>query len=128
MIIHSLNSKIIIAIDDDQSCLNSYKLFIQTIGLTAITFDSCNDAISFMELSQEPVLCVLLDLHLKRGLSGQESIDTLRKLNRDLPIIIITGDTSPAAKSLTRVTGQPVLIKPFPPKGITDVIDAIRRG
>ena len=69
---------------------------------------------------------MLSDLHLGSGPGGKELVASVRRLcGRELPAILVTGDT--AGEALREVVdgADPVLFKPVQPR---QLLEAIRRA
>ncbi|MBI9053534.1 MAG: sigma-54-dependent Fis family transcriptional regulator [Bacteroidales bacterium] len=94
----------IIIIDDNQSVLNSLKLFLKYKFQEVATISNPNQIIS--ELSKSSFDLILLDMNFSAGINtGNEGIYWLREIknkNPDIPIIMITayGDSELAVKAI----------------------------
>ena len=70
------------------------------------------------------VRCILSDYMLPGSLSGIEAVDLLRqRLGRNIPAILLTGDTSPERLKEARTSGLVVMHKPVK---LPDLLSAIR--
>jgi len=74
------------------------------------------------------VLCIFADLHLEGGLSGVEWLITLKAVADGVPVIVVTGDTTPDGTSIAAKVGYPVLTKPFTPQVLKMILDSIADG
>lgn len=65
-------------------------------------------------------------LHLADGETGLGVADDARAaLKREIPALVLTGDTSPAAQAAARVAGIGLLLKPVDPEELLDRIRAL---
>jgi signal transduction histidine kinase len=80
----------VLLVDDEQQVLDVAGRMLQILGFTVKT---ARDGIEALEAYGGPkgeIVCVLLDLTMPR-MSGEEAFEVLRRLDRDLPIIISSG-------------------------------------
>lgn len=104
----------VLVIDDDALVLMAMAHLARSWGCTVQTADSTEQAIIHAKLSPPDV--VLSDYHLRGQQTGLEAIATLRiLLGRDLPALIVTGDTSPDRLKETTESDISLLHKPLAP-------------
>ena len=118
----------IIVVEDNELCLRAFSAFLDAIGFFVAEFTTCSKAIDFLAKPHPPVFCIFADLHLSGELSGIEWLMALKEVANGTPTIVITGDTSNEASSITATTGYPVLTKPFTPQMIKAILDSIANG
>lgn len=94
-------SKKIFFVDDDKMILNLLEYTFQSRqDYHVITFPSGEDCLANLE--QEPALIVLDHILAGPGenlLSGLETLKELRKINQDIPVVILTGQGDDALLS-----------------------------
>lgn len=100
-------------VDDDLTVLFSYEFMLRTAGWRCLTF---NDAESFLSSEESAPGCLILDVRMP-GLSGLQLQQKLEILERDIPIIFVTGhgDVNMAVQTLRR-GAKDFLLKPVDPK------------
>lgn len=104
----------ILIVEDDP--LDAAHLREQLDGLTIFTFkyhmaDRLEDAVDILSVSCPDL--VFLDLRLPDG-TGSEVIASIRRVNSDVPVVVVTGIEPPDYQELALV--QDVVHKPFADK------------
>lgn len=105
------DSGIVHIVDDDQAVRESLSLLFRSVSLTARTYP---DASSFLDaLDPGQPGCLVCDVRMP-GMSGLQLQERLAELDRDLPIIFISGHGDvPMAVSAMREGAVDFLQKPF---------------
>jgi DNA-binding response OmpR family regulator len=71
---------------------------------------------------------IIVDYRLREGRSGAHVIERLRQvLERDVPSLIVTGDTALESVRTAKASGHPVLHKPAPPGMLRAFLQNARR-
>jgi two-component system, LuxR family, response regulator FixJ len=84
----SSDTVVVHVIDDDDSVRESLEFLLRTARLLVRTYDS---AAAFLEaLPQIQVGCVITDVRMPE-LSGIDLLKLLKELDRDVPVIVMTG-------------------------------------
>ncbi len=107
-------------VDDDESVRESLPDLIKEFGFAARAFSSAEDFLSSSAVDETS--CLILDIALP-GMGGLELREELKRRERKIPIIFITGQRDEAIRA--RVLKQRVagfLLKPF---NDTDLLAAI---
>ena len=101
----------ILVVDDDPLPLHALAEALNAYGVTVLACVSANDAMNHPQLSQVDAL--VADENLQNGLSGSYLLDVLvRTIGRELPGVVVTGNTDPEAVLKISARGWPVLFKP----------------
>ena len=104
----------ILAIEDETSVRSALRRLFKARGLEATIVATANDALT---LVREQGLCpdlVLCDFNLRGSPDGIETIKHLRAaLGRNVPAVVMTGDTRSKTVDSIAAEGVYVLIKPF---------------
>ena len=103
----------VLVVDDDQSVRDVGKNMLEKIGFNVITAADGQEAVEIFRSRADEINCVLLDLTMPR-LSGEESFHELRKIRKDIRVIIYSGYSEEA--TIQRFINQGVsefLQKPF---------------
>lgn len=124
----SLAGHLVVIIDDDDAIREAMQLFLTTQHATVITAESIEDAMRKLSNNNQPPSLVISDYRLRNETTGTSAIECIREeYNRDIPAIIITGDTRITDSSEIQDVAHHVLHKPIDiselQKSIADVID-----
>lgn len=118
----------IIVIEDNKDCREAIIAFLENHSYDAIGLECIENAFDFLGSCAENIFCILLDLHLSRGLTGREGVAALLSAAPKTPVVILTGDTSDEARAIERETSCPVLAKPTHPSAIVSLLAEIKAG
>ncbi len=116
----------ILLIEDDPVVLDSSRLLLETLGLKVATATTGSEVFSCLEANGGgwPDL-IIADQRLP-GETGVEVIQRIRNaLRRDIPAIILTGDTSPEAVKLFETSSLSVMYKPVDCSGLVALIQRL---
>lgn len=113
----------VLVIDDEIQVLKSMKQTLEDWGCVVLLSESARDALRQMALSEfEPDL-ILSDYRLRGDHNGIDTVCALREsFDREVPAIILTGDTSPEKLKQVTDSGLELMHKPI---GIADLHDAL---
>ena len=95
-------------VDDDPAILDSLKFLLELSGLEVATYAS---AAAFLGNAGPLPSCVILDQHMPQ-MTGLELAVRLRRQDAHLPVLLITGSSSPAIVARAAQLGIQVLEKP----------------
>jgi DNA-binding NtrC family response regulator len=102
----------VLIVDDEERFRITLKKLLTANGLDTNAVGSGLEAIE--ELQQQPYDVILLDVKMP-GMSGIEALAELKKINRDVEVIILTGHASvDVAVEIMRLGGYEYLLKPCP--------------
>lgn len=115
-------------IDDDREIRRSTSQMLEVMGVEVYAAESAEQAVQHLGLSGRVPDLLISDYRLGAH-NGIQAIAQLREeFNRDIPAILITGDTSPAHIERFRSTGLQVLYKPLSgPQLVAAVAEELRR-
>ena len=103
----------ILLVDDDPDVLESMGALVQSLGFRVLTAVSGERARELYLQGGEAIGCVITDLTMP-GMDGWETLEALRRLNPDLPAILVSGyDRSQAMAGEHTELPQAFLGKPF---------------
>ena len=112
----------VMVIDDDIEVLKATSVLLNKWGCRVVTATSTADALEKIN-SAGNVDLILSDLRLPGNETGIQVLDSIRKqLGRDVPAILITGDTKPERIGLAQQSGYKVLHKPLKPAQLRTAI------
>jgi FixJ family two-component response regulator len=104
-------------VDDEESVRKAIERLLRSVGLHARIFASGGE---FLAAADEcPPSCVVLDLHMP-GMSGFGVMESLRGR---FPVVVITGNDSPEARSQSLRSGAVAYLRK--PVGDKELLEAI---
>ena len=104
---------LIAIIDDDPGIRRSSRLMLESLGASVFTAESGEVAVQQLGIEGKEPQLILCDYRLE-GSNGIETIARLREeFNRDIPAILITGETSAHEMAAFRQSELRVLYKPL---------------
>jgi signal transduction histidine kinase/CheY-like chemotaxis protein len=118
-----LSTQTILVVDDEEPIREGLLMLLQEWGFQAMTAANAQQAEQAVTALEGRVDLVLTDLHLGGGPDGVEVIAAVRRLcGRDIPAILVTGDTAHGAESPVLAGSDLVLFKPVQPRRLFDAL------
>ena len=112
----AMNGRHVLIIDDDDIIRYAMAGMLEGWGCSCETAESLTDAIAYSPRVPDILLC---DYRLRDEHNGAETIDHLRRyFERDIPALLITGDTAPDRLREAMTSGIPLLHKPVQPQAL----------
>lgn len=109
-----LAAKLIVVVDDEAMILNASRLLLEQAQCSVITAGSGAEALQLLAASPRVPDALICDHRLRKDETGIEVIAALRnEFNREIPAVLITGDTSPQQLQAIASAGLSVLHKPI---------------
>lgn len=122
----SLDGKIVLVIDDDQSILDGMETLLQSWGCQVMLAESIADAVQQVE-KKIPDL-IIADYRLRENLTGIDAIKVINKqLATQIPAVLVTGDTDPDRLREAKNSGLPLLHKPVRPAKLRTMMGRLFR-
>lgn len=116
----------ILLVDDEHAVLTVALAILSTMSWKVVTAHSGEEAVdTFKTLLAEKRKpeCVILDLTMPGGLSGFETLQQIKALDDDVPVIACSGYFEDNARELCRALGfADALEKPYTPDTLTTVV------
>ncbi|MFZ2449553.1 MAG: hybrid sensor histidine kinase/response regulator [Methylovulum miyakonense] len=104
----------VLVIDDDESVRTGMLHLLRDWGCDCDAVESIDEALSLIQT--RPPGLVISDFRLCDKRTGAEAIEALRAvLGKQLPALLITGDTAPSRLRDAQASGLPLLHKPVSP-------------
>lgn len=114
--IEELTATTILVIDDDTTQLQAMKGLFSYWGCRMMSARSAEQASAILAKTDQVPDLILADYRLAEGLTGADAIRRLQgELKRDVPGVILTGDTEPSRLREARKSGFKLLHKPIDP-------------
>lgn len=114
----------VLLLEDDPGLRQASTRWLAARGLDVAAASSGSEAMRIASGGFAPDL-VICDLHLADGENGVEALQRLRAMSgRELPALVLSGDSSEAARAVARVEGVGMLLKPVDPD---ELLAAMRR-
>ncbi len=108
--LEKLNNRHVLVVDDDEGVQLGTESLLKGLGMTVTS--AANEASALQKFRTHPVDVVLMDLRLADGDDGFETVQKLRSVKQDIPVIVISGDTGPDRLKKASSFGCAWLVKP----------------
>ena len=119
----------LLVIEDETSVRSALNRILSSHGIGVIAAATVSEAVTLInqkDLCPDLVLC---DYNLPGPMNGVESIKSLRAtLARNLPAIVMTGDTRSKTIEAIASHGMPVLVKPFLADELIQLVNRLCRS
>lgn len=116
--IASLNP-LVIVVDDDAAVRNSLKFLLEIDGFAVRTYESAQELARGDDSSD--CRCLIVD-HEMPHMTGFELVAALRKEGSEIPVILISGNVTPALKTRASNLGVPIIEKAIMGDGLIELI------
>ena len=111
-----LQRRLIVIVDDDEAVRLAVQSAVQDHGCDTLVADSADGAIRLLSRTRREPSALLVDYRLGGGVTGDQAVGRIRQvLGKEVPAVIITGDTSGQSLRGLRQGGYRVLNKPVEP-------------
>nr|WP_175800282.1 hybrid sensor histidine kinase/response regulator [Burkholderia anthina] len=118
--------KTILVVDDDRDVLAGMQTLLRAWGHVVVAAQSMERAIELATSHRAELDMIVTDFRLAGHVTGADVVRAvLRATGREIPAIIVTGDTSPAGIHAASSSGFSVLHKPLDPQEMQMLIDAM---
>ena len=117
----------VIVIDDNPDVLRGNRLLFEVEGYEVIAASSGANAIRLLENSPSPPDVIVSDFHLGNRETGIDVICNIRKkLQKNIPAILMTGDTTSLMRNVKDIVGNCYIISK--PANIEELIEVLSRA
>lgn len=108
----TLEGKTVMVIDDEETVRIALRYQLQKWGAEVLEASCVASALEESSISSPDI--ILADFRLRKGETGNKAIKAIRKTTkRDIPSILITGDTAPKRLQKAKKSGLMLLHKPI---------------
>jgi DNA-binding NtrC family response regulator len=112
----------VLVIDDDRHMRLACMRALTKAGWSAVGAETGDEGLQELRNGINRIDLILLD-QLMPGLSGLDTLEQIRNINPDLPVIIMTGyTTEEATRDLKQQGAFDCLCKPFTPEQLREVV------
>lgn len=113
----------VLVIEDDRLVLDALDTLLREWGCVTTRAESFDQAMERLSGAAAAPDLIVADLRLKGAANGIVAIRQIaRALGTDIPGLILTGETDPIRLREARLSGYPILHKPFPPLALRAVV------
>jgi CheY-like chemotaxis protein len=116
----------VVLIDDDAPIVAAASFILGKVGCIVVAAASGPQALQALATSTRVPDAIVCDYELDDDCKGTDVIRDLREeFNRDIPALLVTGDTSGAAEASARDMSLPVLYKPLDAAALRDSLESL---
>ena len=124
----SLQGARIVVIDDERDVRDSMVALLRAWGCVVFAFPTSDAAIHFMASGSSRPGLIIVDYRLRAGATGLEAaIEMRRALGEDIPVLMISGESSAAELARIAASGYPLLHKPVSPAKLRSLLAHLLR-
>jgi signal transduction histidine kinase/ActR/RegA family two-component response regulator len=116
----------VLLVEDDELILATMRDLLGKWGCNVFAASSLDSAMSHLGSLINRLDLIIADYRLRNNTTGIQVIDKLESaLNRKIPAVIVTGDTSPQILQTILQTGRYVLHKPVSPQKLREFVNEV---
>lgn len=113
-------------IEDAQEVRDGMELMLDSKGYTTLIADSATSLLKVLKQTNQCPDVLVSDYRLRHGTTGDVAIKAVMdQLGRDIPSVIITGDTSPKRVKELTGSGHKLMHKPVEPQDLLSMIEGL---
>jgi len=117
--------QMVLVVDDEEPIREGLRLLLQEWGYQVMTASDAAQAETAVNAMEGRIDLILSDLHLGPGPGGQDVVANVRRLcGRQVPALLVTGDTAGEALREVAAGADPVLFKPVQPRHLFEAMRA----
>ncbi len=122
----SFGDCVLVAIEDDASILHGLERLLTAWGAEVFACSTVDEALIQLSLAARNPDIIVADYRLSSGLNGIHAVAKIRtSFDKDLPAIVITGDTSASVTESIKASGCRLVHKPVEPQVLRRLIDEL---
>jgi len=124
-----MRGRVVLVVDDEVEIREGMRALLEPWGCEVLTASSLDEAVARAKTAPRPPDVVVSDFHLGAGFAtGPDTIAAVRScVGREVPGLIVTGDTSPVSIDDLRSAGHPYLNKPVRPAKLRAMLSELLR-
>lgn len=118
-----LSDKTIAIVDDDLASIRYFEVLLKTTGASVITFMNGTDLINFVSGGLKDVDMVMID-YLIPFVNGIDCARQIRKVNRNIPVVMVTAYYTRESKEEALLAGcNEYILKPVIPEKVLSILE-----
>jgi CheY-like chemotaxis protein len=122
----SFDGRTLVAIEDEASILDGLERLLTAWGAEVFACSTVDEALIQLSLAAREPDVIIADYRLSSGLNGIHAVEKIRtSFDKDLPAIVITGDTSTSVTESIKASGCRLVHKPLEPQVLRRLIDEL---
>jgi signal transduction histidine kinase/CheY-like chemotaxis protein len=122
----SFDGRALVAIEDEASILDGLERLLTAWGAEVFACSTVDEALIQLSLAAREPDVIIADYRLSSGLNGIHAVEKIRtSFDKDLPAIVITGDTSTSVTESIKASGCRLVHKPLEPQVLRRLIDEL---
>jgi PAS domain S-box-containing protein len=114
----------ILVVDDEEMVQRTLKAALERYGYTVLSAAGGREAIDILKQKQDGVSLVLLDMTMP-GMSGEETLQAILAIRRDVPVIATSGYNEMEALRRFGEGLSGFIQKPYTPRSLAEKISAV---
>ena len=121
------HKQLVAVVDDDVTVLSGLSSVLRSSGYRVLTFTSAEAFLSAPEVRK--FCCVISDIQMPGGMNGFELRQALWTRARDLPVVLMTGEATEAARvRALEIEASGFIEKPVDSEALIELLEAVCRG
>ncbi len=117
--------QMVLVVDDEEPIREGLRVLLQEWGYQVMAAADAAQAERAVSALEGRIDLILTDLHLGPGPGGQDVVAAVRRLcGREVPALLVTGDTAGEALRAVAAGADPVLFKPLQPRHLFEAMRA----
>lgn len=118
-----LSGKTIAIVDDDMATIRYFEILLKTTSAEVMTFLNAIDFLNYSKEEPKRFDLVLMD-YLIPYMNGIDCVKSFRKLNRNVPIVMITAYYTRESKEESILAGiNEYILKPIIPEKVLSILE-----
>jgi len=121
--------RIVLIVEDNALCVEPLEVaLLPRLDLEVRVVATAQEALHFLAISEIPVAALVTDLHLRFSrIDGFELIERVRAQPwlAQLPIIVISGDSTPETPGRVQALGAAYFSKPYSPGAVRQALEQL---
>jgi CheY-like chemotaxis protein len=121
--------RIILIVEDNALCIEPLEVaLLPRSDLEVRIVPTAHEALDFLASSERPIAAIVTDLHLRLSrIDGFELIERVRAQPSfaRLPVIVISGDSSPETPDRVQALGAAYFTKPYSPGAVRQALEQL---
>lgn len=120
---------LIVIVDDERMILDATRAVLERSGSFVFAATSGAEALRWLAHSSRVPDLLICDHRLRAGETGIQAVEKIREeFNKDIPALLITGDTAPERIRDMQASGLPILHKPITEKDLLEAVALLLSG